>query len=195
MNNLNIDHLRIEIAYLQEEIESSNPPRTAKFKIPVIMTENRVTSLKTSNKNILDRSNGNISGAPINLDNTIELEVPLEYTFFYGAEKIPKDTRFLVTFVGGNVNDIKIIGRYDSAVSNELQSFITISQQLESSTSDINSIKNTMDSVSNSNGDVNEKLNIINQYAQELDSLKRQVQEMQSEIDQIKNNTPSGGEE
>ena len=52
-----------------------------------------------------------------------------------------------------------------------------------------------MDSVSNSIGDVNEKLNIINQYAQELDSLKRQVQEMQSEIDQIKNNTPSGGEE
>ena len=195
MNNLNIDHLRIEIAYLQEEILSSDPPKRAKFKIPVIMTEDRVTSLKTSNKNILNRSNGNISGSPINLDNTIELEVPLEYTFFYGAEKIPKDTRFLVTFVGGNVNDIKIIGRYDSAVSNELQSFITISQQLESSTSDINSIKNTMDSVSNSIGDVNEKLNIIKQYAQELDSLKRQVQGMQSEIDQIKNNTPSGGEE
>ena len=195
MNNLNIDHLRIEIAYLQEEILSSDPPKRAKVKIPVIMTEDRVTSLKTSNKNILNRSNGNISGSPINLDNTIELEVPLEYTFFYGAEKIPKETRFLVTFVGGNVNDIKIIGRYDSAVSNELQSFITISQQLESSTSDINSIKNTMDSVSNFIGDVNEKLNIIKQYAQELDSLKRQVQEMQSEIDQIKNNTPSGGEE
>ena len=104
MNNLNIDHLRIEIAYLQEEILSSDPPKRAKFKIPVIMTEDRVTSLKTSNKNILNRSNGNISGSPINLDNTIELEVPLEYTFFYGAEKIPKDTRFLVTFVGGNVN-------------------------------------------------------------------------------------------
>ena len=195
MNNLNIDHLRIEIAYLQEEILSSDPPKRAKFKIPVIMTEDRVTSLKTSNKNILNRSNGNISGSPINLDNTIELEVPLEYTFFYGAEKIPKDTRFLVTFVGGNVNDIKIIGRYDSAVSNELQSFITISQQLESSTSDINNIKNTVESVNNSIGDVNEKLNIIKQYAQELDSLKRQVQEMQSKIDQIKNNTPSGGEE
>ena len=195
MNNLNIDHLRIEIAYLQEEILSSDPPKRAKFKIPVIMTEDRVTSLKTSNKNILNRSNGNISGSPINLDNTIELEVPLEYTFFYAAEKIPKETRFLVTFVGGNVNDIKIIGRYDSAVSNELQSFITISQQLESSTSDINNIKNTVESVNNSIGDVNEKLNIINQYAQELESLKRQVQEMQSEIDQIKNNTPSGGEE
>lgn len=195
MNNLDIDHLRIEIAYLQEEIESSNPPRTAKFKIPVIMTENRVTSLKTSNKNILNRSNGNISGAPINLDNTIELEVPLEYTFFYGAEKIPKDTRFLVTFVGGNVNDIKIIGRYDSAISNELQSFVSISQQLESSTSDINSIKNTVTETNNKLVAIDEKLNIINQYAKDLDSLRKQVQELQSEVDQLKNNISSGGEE
>lgn len=125
MNNFVPDNLRIEIAYLQEDIPSFIACK-AKFKIPVIMTEGTVASLTTSNKNILNRRNGNLKGAPINLDDTIKLDVPLEYIYFYGAPIVPKNTRFMVAFVGGNINDIKIVGRYDSALSQDFSDASTI---------------------------------------------------------------------
>ena len=41
--------------------------------------------------------------------------MPKEYTVYYGRRIIPKGTRFIVAFIGGNLNDIKIVARYDSA--------------------------------------------------------------------------------
>lgn len=113
IGGLNIDGLRIEIAVLQEDIPANNPG-TAKFKIPVLMTEDTVSHITASgSKNIINRRNGNISGFTVNIENTISLRIPLEYTYFYGKEIVPAGTKFLVVFVGANVNDIRIIGRYD----------------------------------------------------------------------------------
>lgn len=112
-SGLDINALRTEIAILQQDVPSNNPG-TAKFKIPVIMTDDTVSRIVASgSKNIINRRNGNISGFSVNLENTISLRIPLEYTYFYGKKIVPAGTKFLVTFVGGNINDIIIIGRYD----------------------------------------------------------------------------------
>lgn len=103
-NNLNIDYLRIEIAILQEDVPSANPGR-AKFKIPTIITENF--------SNMMNMRTNIMAGSTINIEDTITLNIPTEYTYFYGSDIVPAGTRFLVSFVGGNVNDIRIIGRYD----------------------------------------------------------------------------------
>jgi hypothetical protein len=187
--------MRIEIAYLQEEIESANPPKLAKFKIPVLMTDSKVSTLKTSNKNILNKTNGNLSGSPINLDDTIDLNIPLEYTFFYGAEKIPENTRFLVAFVGANVNDIKIIGRYDAAESNDIQTIINLQQDVESQTSVINAIKQTASDNADSLTSISESLSIISEYAQELAAVQRQLTALQKDVAALQDSASGGDSE
>ena len=88
------DNLRIEYAILQEKIQAFIPTY-GKFKVPAIMeTKNAV---------------GNSSGDDI----YIELYVPYEYTFAWGSEWIPKGTRFLVASIGANLNDMRVVGRYD----------------------------------------------------------------------------------
>ena len=119
MNNtyLDVDKMRIEVAILQEEIYAFEPGY-GKFKIPTVMTQDVVARVNSSSSNIINKRNGNLGSSSVNIDNYIQLFVPLEYTFDYGAEKIPKGTKFLVAFIGANVNDGKIIGRYDESTNN-----------------------------------------------------------------------------
>ena len=115
MNNSNqfdIDRMRTEIAVLQEDIDAKNPGY-AKFKIPVIHSDTTIAHITTSNTNIRNKNSGNIKQSSVNIKDTITLRVPEEYTYFWPTEIVPAGTRFIVTFVGGNVNDIRIIGRYD----------------------------------------------------------------------------------
>lgn len=115
MNNINyvdINNLRTEIAILQEDVDARNPG-TAKFIIPVIMTSDALGNISIANRNIINYKNGNLTGSTVNMQNTIELYIPTEYTYFCNTDIIPSGTRFIVAFIGGNVNDIKIIGRYD----------------------------------------------------------------------------------
>ena len=91
---LDSDNLRIEIAILKEKIHAFIP-EYGKFNIPAIMESKGV-------KNASNEDN-----------DFIWLYVPYEYTFAWGNEWIPAGTRFVVADIGGNVNDIRIIGRYD----------------------------------------------------------------------------------
>lgn len=111
-NMFDNDRLRLEIAILQEKVSSKNPG-TAKFKIPVIINESVNAHIQTGNSNIINMTTGNLRSSGINTKNTISLKIPVEYTYFYEEEEVPIGTRFIVAFIGGNVNDIKIIGRYD----------------------------------------------------------------------------------
>lgn len=111
-NYIDMDRLRTEIAILQQDVNAKNPGY-AEFKIPVIMTHDTVGYIDTSNKNIINRRNGNLSASAVNMEETITLYIPTEYTYFCGKNTVPAGTRFIVSFIGGNVNDIKIIGRYD----------------------------------------------------------------------------------
>lgn len=112
INSFNKDNLRLEIAVLQEDIDPKNPG-TARFKIPTLLTEDTIVSIQTTNTNIRNKVNGNLNTSGVNIENTIDIKVPLEYTYFYDGHVIPKGTRFIVAYIGANVNDIKIIGRYD----------------------------------------------------------------------------------
>ena len=135
------DNLRIEVAILQESIDAYDPPVKGKFTIPVLMTSGEKATISTGTSNILNKRNGNIKSSTINIDNTIDLYLPIEYCVTYGADKIPSGTRFLVSFVSGNLNDIRIVGRYDSV--NDSSRVNIIKQMLD----DIESLK---DSISNS---------------------------------------------
>ena len=107
------NNLRLEIAILQEDIDALNPG-IHEFKIPVISTGETIgtvyTRTKTANKKKSTRS-----VSKTQFDNTISLRVPKEYTVYYGARIVPKGTRFIVAFIGGDVNNMRIVARYDTA--------------------------------------------------------------------------------
>ena len=169
MNEINQDNMRTEIATLDEDItideESVTKTIKGKFKIPVIMTTDTVASVQTSNKNVLNRNNSNLKGSSMNLNNTISLVIPKEYIMFYNGTKIPKGSKFLVSFVSANVNDIKIIGRYDGDKTDEndnsdnlLSSYIKllkeiderlkkVEQQCEESSSAVSSLESSLSSL------------------------------------------------
>lgn len=104
--------LRTEIAVLQEDVDANNPS-IHKFTIPALITNNTVSKIYTPTPNIINKSILKSNTAVTSFDSTIDLVLPKEYTIFSKSDIIPKGTRFIVCFVGGNINDIKIIGRYD----------------------------------------------------------------------------------
>lgn len=112
LNELYRDGLRTEIAILQEDVDAKCPG-VAKFTIPVLMTESKVTTFVGYNNIINNNRNANILNSSINLNNSIDLFIPTEYTYFCGKDIVPKGTRFIVSFISSNINDIRIIGRYD----------------------------------------------------------------------------------
>ena len=105
--------LRTEIAILQEDINSQNPG-IHKFTIPAIMTGEKVGTMYVHAKNSANKRLLKSTIAKTTFDPTIDLRVPKEYTAFFGADIIPKGTKFIVAFIGGDINNIRIIGRYDS---------------------------------------------------------------------------------
>ncbi len=126
-NRISMDNLRIEIAVLQEQIDAYDPPAKGKFTIPVLMTTNEQATVSTGVSHIVNKRNGNIKSSTINIDNTIDINLPIEYCCTYGADIIPSGTRFLVSFISGNINDIRIVGRYDSVTDS---SRVNIIQQM-----------------------------------------------------------------
>jgi phage replication-related protein YjqB (UPF0714/DUF867 family) len=112
MNNniMSIDNLRLEIAILQEDIQSKNPGY-ANFIIPAILPNPNAFTAGVNNSNILNRSN-NLSGVELNMNANIKLKVPTEYTYFSDEDTISAGAKFIVAFVGGNINDAQIIGRH-----------------------------------------------------------------------------------
>ena len=104
---------RMEIAILQEDIDSQNPG-IHKFTIPALITGTSLGTIYTMANNVANKTILRTNAAVTNFDNTFSLRVPKEYTVFFGADIIPKGTKFIIACVGGNINDIRIIGRYDS---------------------------------------------------------------------------------
>ena len=82
--------LQLEIAILQKKILSFKPCY-AKLKIPALL--------------------GN------DIDETVDLPMPLHLSVTYGDIIIPKGTKLLVQTVAGNYNELKIVGFYDKPKS------------------------------------------------------------------------------
>ena len=87
------DDLRLEIAVLQHDIDAFNMKtsgQVASFYIPAVVAA--------------------ADGSRPKKD-SLRLYVPFEYTFTYGEDIIPKGVEFLVAFIGGDVNNGRIIAR------------------------------------------------------------------------------------
>lgn len=105
------DNLRLELAILQEDVKSQDPG-SAKFKIPAIMTGDSVGSVHATSKNSANKKSYH-GKSNATMDDTYTLEIPREYTAFCDKFIVPKGTKFIVAFVGGDINNIRIVGRYD----------------------------------------------------------------------------------
>ena len=88
---LDNNDLRQEIAVSLDDIHAF-VPSYHKFSIPVLE----------------DQSSGLSDD-----DEGFEYYVPYHLTFDWGQEIIPAGTRFIVSFIGGNIQDGRITGRYD----------------------------------------------------------------------------------
>lgn len=112
INYGNLSNFRQEIAILQEEINKYDPPSEAKFIIPALMG-NLGTEKTTPNRstNILNKTN-NLGITKTTTSNYVTLAVPKEYVINYPSKYVPKDTMFIVGFIGGDITSAKIIGRY-----------------------------------------------------------------------------------
>ena len=108
------DNLRLEIAILQEDIKSQDPG-SAKFKVPTIMTGDDVGYNCASSKNSANKDIYRCKST-VTYDDTITLKVPLEHTAFFGKRIVPKGTKFIVAFIGGDINNIRIVGRYNGGI-------------------------------------------------------------------------------
>lgn len=117
-------NLHIEVAILQKDVKASNP-KTAPFTIPAIMTDNYNGTKYINNHNIINKDRiGSISNSSIDVDSKVDLFIPKEYTKWYGSVIVPKGTKFIVAFIGGDVSSIRIIGRYDKATSDNLEDYV-----------------------------------------------------------------------
>ena len=112
--------VHLELAILQKDVKASKPGK-APFLIPAIMTDNYKGTKYVNNYNTINKDKtGTPSVSTILIDNEIKLDIPKEYARWYGSKTIPKGTRFIVAFIGGDVNTIRIIGRYEtSSISDE----------------------------------------------------------------------------
>lgn len=114
-NHVASANLRTEIAIAQEPINAYTPG-IVKFKIPALMSDATSETIINKRNNIVNKDTKfTTSIGATETDNTISLRVPKEYTRWYGRDILPKGTRFIVAYIAGNINDIKIIARYDSA--------------------------------------------------------------------------------
>lgn len=112
-NYISESGIRIEFAILQESIPAGTFS-IGKFKIPTLITATESGTISTSSKSIRNSNMTGTYSSSLHSSDIIKIPVPMEYTFFWGADGIvPAGTRFLVAYVGANVNEIAIIGRFD----------------------------------------------------------------------------------
>lgn len=96
-NNQDQSNLRTEIAILQKDILAFKPCN-AKVIIPALFGNDDET--------------------------IITIPMPVHLSITYGDKVIPKGTKLIVQAVGGNFNDIRIIGYYDEPKSYNFIDFI-----------------------------------------------------------------------
>lgn len=108
----NLSNFRIELGILQEEVNKYNPPKTVKFKIPAIMgTQNSNQSIPNKSYNIMNKNN-NLGISKTTTSDSISLELPKEYLIYYPEKFVPEGTLFIIGFVGGDITNAKVIGRF-----------------------------------------------------------------------------------
>jgi len=113
MNYNNLELNTIEIAEASELFKTTDG--SAKFYIPVLMFfSSNTIELRpyTAAKNIVNKED-NLNMGPINTF-TGHIEIPLheERLGKWPKNEVPKGTKFMVVFVGGDITKPRILGRY-----------------------------------------------------------------------------------
>lgn len=103
----------IHEAELYENVNKNSPedyhPFFIKALTPLESEVGRVININRNN--IMNKDLTWLSTQPIISERTIDLVLPKFISSGYPDEIIPKGTKFLVCFVGGNINNCQIIGR------------------------------------------------------------------------------------
>lgn len=100
-----------EKAILMEDVTKENP--TGKFIIPVLLPTfnnskiNSKTYPKLATTNLLNKDD--IRNIDMTIQNYVELNIPL---YLFTEDTIKANSEFIVCFIGGNINNIKILGVY-----------------------------------------------------------------------------------
>lgn len=109
-----------EVAILLETVNKYTPS-FHKFKMQSVVGlkeqsgDDKISSVSTSN--ILNKDKSGLTSSSITTSDIVTLELPKEVTRNYPVKFIPKGTRFIVSFSGGDITKPVIIGR--EFISNE----------------------------------------------------------------------------
>lgn len=103
----------VHVAELYETIDKYNAggkhPFFIKALAPLEFKEGR--DVEIDRAHIANQDKSWLSNYQFRSEITIDLEIPSAYTSDYPSKYIKKGTKFLVLFVGGSINNAKIIGR------------------------------------------------------------------------------------
>ena len=108
------DYNYIQEAILYETIDKyEKPDQLHPFYIKVLVPfETEIDREITVNRSfIMNKDPRWLSTSNMTSSITLDLRIPTEIMRGYPDKYIPKGTKFLVAFVGGNINNVQIIGR------------------------------------------------------------------------------------
>lgn len=114
------DLLRIEVGQLRENVNKYHPG-IHPFYIEAIMPDQSIVDEPTPKPNVVrNLVNDNTTKPLIKTDTVIQgsnimIYVPREFTLSYPEKWIPKGTKFLVAFIGKDINNPRIVGRMADA--------------------------------------------------------------------------------
>lgn len=107
----------LEVAVLMETVNKYDRDNKCKFYLQALTPnkpKNLDESTTTNSGSNLANLNNNIGSTNITTSNVITLVLPREIARTYPTKWIPQGTRFIVSFIGGDITKPVIIGReYD----------------------------------------------------------------------------------
>lgn len=116
----NLDLKYVEVAILMETTNKYHPGKVQFYLQALTPSKPKTvdnTVRNTSNLGNLTNVDSNIGASEITSGSTLTLELPKEVARNYPKKWIPQGTRFLVSFIGGDLTKPVIIGRdYDGYV-------------------------------------------------------------------------------
>jgi len=108
--NNNTQSLRQEIAVLQSDVSKYKPGK-AEFLIPALSISSGTFTNKTNIK--LNNKDSSSSLVSVTTSDTITLDIPKEFTRYFSTKIVKKGTRFIVSFIGGDITTARITGCFD----------------------------------------------------------------------------------
>mgnify|MGYP007069502157 CR=1 FL=1 len=110
----NLDLKYSEIAILMTTCNKYNPGTQTFYLQTLNPMQDKDTSSTTTPadaSNIMNKDSSALGMTQINVASTIDLDLPKDIARWYPKKWIPPGTRFVVTFVGGDITKPQITGR------------------------------------------------------------------------------------